>query len=1162
MALVILKDRYVLQKISRSGRLADIYSALDTASNDRVAVKLFKKGLPEEPVIREAFRRESQRLIHLRHPTLIGMLDYGEDGPDGRPFLVLEWGGEPLDVWFQGDFPYRDWGEFYDSVGRPLLEGIAYAHSRETVHRELKPSDFLVGEDGKIRLADFGVSRFPEFLDVSLDIGAFIKANEPFAPSNGYDPAYAYATDVWGYAAICLHLLTKGALKTWEQIPGVIATFPASEDVRAALMDALRDNAAERPADAQLLLDRLNLAHRRSKPAGSRLVCTLDLKRSAMEKYQREFGPATPREIETVLLAELNNAPAAWEPFSKFDPAVGRRVSEAGTYYLMGQSLSLIAAIDRETGAHFCVTSISRPHSEATFDQMRSRAWTYDIEYRVGRSLIGQRDRDNVEFIANSVAAHSEKAGERMILQEEERLFRSWNDLLQVRLDHGREQKFYDYRGVDQDGNRITFTAETHVDPQIVEETWGVHGHRIFGVVEEVGENSITLYLDEADGHNVPENGRLVIDARATERQLKIQLEALNTMRYPKTPRQEVLRKCILRPTEIDTPAGGVEISRWFSSRLDDNKKKIIQSALDARDLYLVEGPPGTGKTTFIAELILQYLEQNPNKRVLLTSQTHIAVDNAIERVAQFKPELKITRVGRREAKVAESAHQYLLGNRIIEWRKRVYGEATRFLKDRAVQEGFNPAEIQMGLDAGLLVQARQELARSERTEIDCEKELTEIRNELAAKTSEGNPVTDGERAAFLREEERRLEEDLSRSRQGRKDRSAVARKLGEGFKKLYPDYAELVTKSVAEITEWQDALIGDSPAAQRFRALFQLNSEWMQRFTRDEDCEEAILLDSDLIAGTCIGVANCDTEDEGYGLCILDEASKAAFPEALVPMVRSEKWILVGDQRQLSPFMDAMLRDRDLLTSKGIDREVVAETLLGRLARLEVPATNRAMLDHQHRMVPAIGSLVSHIFYQRLLHSVGGQSIPRALTQVAQKPVVWFSTSRIPEHGEERHPSNPSFINSCEGRVIRKLLDRLDLYHQHQPKGSTEGPLKVAVLTGYAGQKAHLEIVLGAGNRASLETECHTVDAYQGREADVVLLSITRSNKQYKAGFLAERQRINVALSRARYGLWIVGDADFCSSLGAASPLSEVLDYIASHPADCGLVDMEDKKS
>jgi serine/threonine protein kinase len=1149
----ILKERYILKNAVRSGRLAEVFAAYDHATDQKVAVKMFKRGLPNEPVIREAFRRESQRLIHLRHRTLIGMLDFGEDGPDGRPYVVLEWGGDPLDQWLQGDCPYRDWNEFYQSVGRPLLEGIAYAHSRETVHRELKPSDFLVDEMGRIRLADFGVSKFPEFLDQELNIAEFIRANEPFAPVNGYDPSYSYATDVWGYAAICLFILTKGKLQKWSQIPGALADLPAADEVRAALQDALREEAAERPADAQVLLDKLDAAERKTRKAAQRMVCAVDLTKTAIDRLRQLVpGLETPREIETWLYNELNEAPAAWEPFSTVDEVTRQKTVVPDTYWLMGQSLSLILVVDKASRSKWVATSVSRHVSEAAFDQIRSRAWACDIEFRVGRYATAPNGSENIEFVLAGITAHLEKADDRQLLQEEERLFRSWNDLLQVRLDHTKELKFYDYRGVDTDGNRITFRIEDKVDPAILEETWGIADSRIFGVVDHVSDHTITLYVDEADGREVRESGRLVIDARATERQLKIQLDALGAIRFPRNARQEILKRCILHPSGAEIQPGGSTVSHWFSENLDDNKREVIQAALASRDIFLVEGPPGTGKTTFIAELILQYLERHPNERILLTSQTHIAVDNAIERVSKFKPNLRITRVGRREAKVAESVHRYLLANRIQAWRESVYAAASKFLKDRAAQQGLNPSEIQMGLDAGLMVRSRQELLQAEASETESEKELLAIEAELSAKDADGNPLADGERGKFLEDERDRTSEHLSNLRQVRKDRASVARKLSDIFRKHYPDYADLAGKSTAEIIEWQDALIGDSPAAQRFRLLFELNAEWMQRFTRDEDCEEAILLDSELIAGTCIGIANSDAEGEGYGLCILDEASKAALPEALVPMVRSEKWVLVGDQRQLSPFMDAVTRNRGLLAEKGIDRDVVGETLLGRLTRLGMPPHAKAMLTRQHRMTPAIGNMVSTVFYDGLLQSVGGQTLPRSITQVFPSPVTWITTSRHAHRSEQR--SNSSYINPLEARSIRKILDRLEFLQKHQSKGTAAAPIKVAILTGYSAQRTHLDSILAAESRPHLDVEVHTVDAYQGREADLVILSVTRSNKTRQSGFLGERERINVALSRARFALWIVGDADFCRDLGATSPLAEVRDYIEAHAGDCAI--------
>ena len=85
------------------------------------------------------------------------------------------------------------------------------------------------------------------------------------------------------------------------------------------------------------------------------------------------------------------------------------------------------------------------------------------------------------------------------------------------------------------------------------------------------------------------------------------------------------------------------------------------------------------------------------------------------------------------------------------------------------------------------------------------------------------------------------------------------------------------------------------------------------------------------------------------------------------------------------------------------------------------------------------------------------------------------------------------------------------------------------------------------------LEIECSTIDTVQGREADVIIFSVTRSNEDLRAGFLGEIRRINVGLSRARELLIIVGDDEFVRRAPGAEPLCRVLRYIDQHSEDCG---------
>lgn len=80
----------------------------------------------------------------------------------------------------------------------------------------------------------------------------------------------------------------------------------------------------------------------------------------------------------------------------------------------------------------------------------------------------------------------------------------------------------------------------------------------------------------------------------------------------------------------------------------------------------------------------------------------------------------------------------------------------------------------------------------------------------------------------------------------------------------------------------------------------------------------------------------------------------------------------------------------------------------------------------------------------------------------------------------------------------------------------------------------------------------CSTVDAFQGSEAEICIYSVTRSNKEGRLGFLRERPRLNVALSRGRSALIIVGDDAFCRSASGDNPFRKVLDFIEAHPEQC----------
>jgi superfamily I DNA and/or RNA helicase len=148
------------------------------------------------------------------------------------------------------------------------------------------------------------------------------------------------------------------------------------------------------------------------------------------------------------------------------------------------------------------------------------------------------------------------------------------------------------------------------------------------------------------------------------------------------------------------------------------------------------------------------------------------------------------------------------------------------------------------------------------------------------------------------------------------------------------------------------------------------------------------------------------------------------------------------------------------------------------------------------------------------------------------------------------------SFANWSEANLIlRKLQELEEICRQHQWQPT------VGVISGYFAQVEQLRREIDPDNASrwrQLQLEIATVDSFQGRECDVVIYSTVRSNQARQIGFLKDYRRINVALSRARDSLVIVGD-DFMmrnATIGSDdNPFATVLEHLRSHPDECSIV-------
>jgi AAA domain len=665
----------------------------------------------------------------------------------------------------------------------------------------------------------------------------------------------------------------------------------------------------------------------------------------------------------------------------------------------------------------------------------------------------------------------------------------------------------------------------------------GEGGREMWGEVTEVSHSTITLRPEERSPPMAAPSGLLRRDRRHAIAAIERQQRALDAVEYGRSVRTELV-SLLTDPASAGEPETAPVPN--FVAALDASKQAAVRAALGSRDVLLVRGPPGTGKTTFITELVLQELRRDSAVRILLASQSNAALDHALGGIHALAPGISLLRVAPPEGeKVAPSGEPFVLTKQLERWKQEAVEKGNRALREWAGENGLVLGEIEAAsllsvLAAGL--REREELTDARR---EAEAGLAELRgdNGRAGQTATVSQLA-RERQAEIAELREAQEVCSSRNREAV---SALV-ELGQ-----LPARTRARSLLASELEDRAGALLPqDSEALAQARARLRVLADWHARFGLGPAFQAAALARASVVAATCVGLGGLrGAESVEFDLVVVDEASKATAPELLIPLARARRIVLVGDDRQLPPYIEEGVLDEQRLAARSLSAEEVSTPLFTTLAE-GLPAANTLTLTHQHRMHPSIGRLVSACFYDDKLSSEPRER-PDWLGPLAPRPVTWLTTSAARERSERRRGS--SAINELEVRIIARFLRDADA-RAHAARTTAT----VAVLSGYAAQRDALEqrIARDRAHLKALTVTCQTVDAFQGQEADIVLLSLTRSNKKGKLGFIRERPRVNVAVSRARDTLVLIGDSAFARAAKGSGELRRVLDHIEAHPDDC----------
>jgi eukaryotic-like serine/threonine-protein kinase len=308
-----LNGRYRLEARIGAGGMSTVYLAIDETLQRQVAIKLMNREVSSDSDQLERFRREARAVAQLSHPHIVGVIDAGED--ESRPYIVFEYvEGETLK-------------DRIRRVGRlPVTEAVAYAieiaralgaaHARHIVHRDVKPQNVLIDEEGSAKVTDFGIARTLEEEGLTAD-GRVLGTTDYVSPEQALGQPVTGQSDLYSLGVVLYEMLTgevpfKGdnqvavAMKHVREIlPDVQTKRP---EVSAALAAVVDNATAKRPEDryaddAELIADLEDVLAIEAARAGSATGEVTTVLRTLPSRTQRRVPFRVRHRVVAVVLA-------------------------------------------------------------------------------------------------------------------------------------------------------------------------------------------------------------------------------------------------------------------------------------------------------------------------------------------------------------------------------------------------------------------------------------------------------------------------------------------------------------------------------------------------------------------------------------------------------------------------------------------------------------------------------------------------------------------------------------------------------------------------------------------------------------------------------------------------------------------------------------------
>ncbi len=463
--------------------------------------------------------------------------------------------------------------------------------------------------------------------------------------------------------------------------------------------------------------------------------------------------------------------------------------------------------------------------------------------------------------------------------------------------------------------------------------------------------------------------------------------------------------------------------AKTISDKLNSSQNEALTLAKNSQ-LFLIHGPPGTGKTTTLSEVV----RTNLGKRILVVADSNVAIDNMLEKLK----DRRIIRIGH-PAKIED--------------------DLLKFSLDVVIREDERYKEIEEYLD-----------------KID---RLKKIRDKQYKKPTPG------------------MRRGLTN------DEILTLASAGKSKRGLQPS-------KIKQMANWIES-------TNKLSYLYEQKENILNKVIHEQ------LRNAEIIFATNSGAGSEFLENFKFDVVFMDEAAQSIEPSALIPIIKGKRLIMAGDHKQLPP---TVLSER----AKRLNF-----SLFERFANLF--PENCYTLKIQYRMNEKISKFPSCEFYNCVVKS--HESVKNIkLSDIANigelvgfdEPLVFYDTKE--QFLETNKKGSQSKYNPLEAEFVKKLVEEL-LFLGVECQD-------IGVITPYKDHEEYMKRIIE-------DIEVKSIDGFQGREKEVIILSLVRANNNEEIGFLRDKRRLNVAITRAKRKLIIVGDA---KTLSSNRTYAKLIDY------------------